>query len=203
MVVCGRGKLGYFTGDSAEPLITNSKYELWRAENALVMSWLINSMNEDISSSYMSFDTAKAIWDDCKVMYSDVENTSQKFETLTQLKDFKQGNLSVTKYYADLKKIWQELDLYDEPDPFCTDCNVKYKKKIQKDRVYEFLTGLANDFDEVKGRIISRDPFSSTEKAFSEVRREETRRRVMLKKGEINNSEKSALLKTWERQQWH
>ncbi|GAA0145710.1 hypothetical protein LIER_05844 [Lithospermum erythrorhizon] len=194
MVVCGRGKLGYLTCDAAKPLITNSKYELWRTENALVMSWLKNSMNEYISSSYMSFQTAKDIWDDCKVMYSDVENTLQKFETSTQLKEFKLKNLTVTKYYADLKKIWQELDLYDEPDPFYTDCNMMYKKKIKKDSVYEFLTGLTNDFDEVKGRIINRTPFPRTEDAFSKVRREKTRRKVMMQKGEINNIEKSTLM---------
>ncbi|GAA0138918.1 hypothetical protein LIER_00569 [Lithospermum erythrorhizon] len=65
--------------------------------------------------------------------------------------------------------------------------------KTQKDKVYEFLTGLNNDFDEVRSRIKSRTPFPRTE-AFSEVHRDESRRRVMLQKEEIHNSEKSALI---------
>ncbi|GAA0160790.1 transmembrane signal receptor [Lithospermum erythrorhizon] len=44
------------------------------------------------------------------------------------------------------------------------------RKKIQKERVYEFLTGLNQAYDEVKGRIISRTPFPITEEAFSKAK---------------------------------
>ncbi|GAA0167154.1 hypothetical protein LIER_40324 [Lithospermum erythrorhizon] len=107
MVVCGRDKFGYLTGDFAEPLINHSKYRSWQAENSMVMAWLVNSVADDISNNYMYFQIAKDIWNDCKVMYFDVENTSQKREIVSQLQEFKQGHLSMTKYYTDLKKIWQ------------------------------------------------------------------------------------------------
>ncbi|GAA0162849.1 hypothetical protein LIER_18854 [Lithospermum erythrorhizon] len=42
--------------------------------------------------------------------------------------------------------------------------------------------------------VISRSPFPSTEEAFADIRREESRRRVMLQKGDFQQSEKSALL---------
>ncbi|GAA0171938.1 hypothetical protein LIER_25862 [Lithospermum erythrorhizon] len=77
MVVCGRGKLGYLTGDLAEPEITHPNYDLWQAENS-------------------------------------------------------------------------------------------------KERVYELLAGLNNDLDEVKGRIISRSPFPSTEEEIEDIRIEES-----------------------------
>ncbi|GAA0152308.1 hypothetical protein LIER_10820 [Lithospermum erythrorhizon] len=189
MVVCGRGKLGYLTSDLVEPEITHPKFDLSQAENSIVMAWLVNSMDEDVSSNYMYFRTTKEIWDDCKIMYSDAENNLQVFETKTQLKEIKQGHLSVTKYYADLKKLWQEIDLYEEIDPLCGDCSVKYKKKKQKERVYEFLAGLNNNLDEVKGRIISRSPFPSTEEAFVDIRREESQRRAILQKGDFQQSE--------------
>ncbi|GAA0160387.1 hypothetical protein LIER_16953 [Lithospermum erythrorhizon] len=124
----------------------------------------------------------------------DAENNSQVFETKTQLKEIKQGHLSVTKYYADLKKLWQEIKLYEEIDSLCGDCSVKYKKKKQKEQVYEFLAELNSDLDEVKGRIISRSPFPSTEEAFADIRREESRRRIMLQKGDFQQSEKSSFL---------
>ncbi|GAA0146415.1 hypothetical protein LIER_06379 [Lithospermum erythrorhizon] len=68
---------------------------------------------------------------------------------------------------------------------------------MKKERVYEFLTGLNNELDEVRGRIIGQKPFPSTEEAFAEVRREETRRRIMLnqlenQKGSENSSSLNA-----------
>ncbi|GAA0149115.1 hypothetical protein LIER_36864 [Lithospermum erythrorhizon] len=44
---------------------------------SIVMVWMVNSMKDDISNNYMYFTIAKAIWEDCKTMYSDMENTSQ------------------------------------------------------------------------------------------------------------------------------
>ncbi|GAA0184820.1 hypothetical protein LIER_32108 [Lithospermum erythrorhizon] len=123
MVVCGRGKLGYLTSEAVEPPLTDPKYALWKAENVMVMSWLHNSMDEDTSSNYLYFTTAKEIWNDSKIMYSDLENASQDLTCL-------------------------------------------------------------------------RIPFPTTEEAFSEIRREETRKRVMLQKTTRTGVEKSALMTT-------
>ncbi|GAA0170096.1 hypothetical protein LIER_40888 [Lithospermum erythrorhizon] len=54
-----------------------------------------------------------------------------------------------------------------------------------------YLTGLRTELDEAKGRIISKEPFPSTEEAFAELRREDTRRRLMLQK-HTPNTEQSA-----------
>ncbi|KAK9088209.1 hypothetical protein Scep_027291 [Stephania cephalantha] len=51
---------------------------------------------------------------------------------------------------------------------------------VEKERVFEFLVGLNKELDEVRGRILGRDPLPSTREVFAEVRREESRRTVML-----------------------
>ena len=74
------------------------------------------------------------------------------------------------------------------------DCNHK-KKMVEKDRVFKFLAGLNVEFDEVRGRLIGRVPLPSLNEVFSEVRKEETRRSVMLgKKEPIGSLESSALV---------
>eukprot|EP00257_Ricinus_communis_P028206 XP_025015620.1 uncharacterized protein LOC112536923 [Ricinus communis] len=68
------------------------------------------------------------------------------------------------------------------------------KKKVEDDRIFKFLMGLNVEFDEVIGRIIGRQPLSSIGEVFAEVRREESRRLVMLgKKGSNSSTENSAL----------
>ena len=158
------------------------------------MSWLINSMDEDTSNNFVYYTKAKDIWDNCKSMFSDLENYAQVLETCSEIKEIKQGDSSVTKYFANLKKLCQEIDLYDTIEPLCTNCDLKYKKKVQKDCVFAFLTGLNHDFDEAKGRVMSRNPFPSINEAFAEIKREDTRKRLMSQKQGTQNQEKSALI---------
>ncbi|KAF5955000.1 hypothetical protein HYC85_007856 [Camellia sinensis] len=74
------------------------------------------------------------------------------------------------------------------------DCN-HHKKTVEDSRIYKFLAGLNIEFDEVRGRIIGRPPLPSIGEVFAEVRREESRRSVMLKKrGTDESIEISALI---------
>lgn len=111
-------------------------------------------------------------------MYS-LGNSSQCFELRTKLKDIKQGENSVTQYFSDLQDIWQELDLFLEDSSVCSTCCIKARKSLEKERVFDFLAGLNLNLDEVRGRVVARDPFPSPEDAFAEVRREEMRPKVM------------------------
>lgn len=52
-------------------------------------------------------------------------------------------------------------------------------------RVFKFLAGLNIEYDEVLGLIVGRNPIPSIGEVFAEVRREESRRQVMLGKKNI------------------
>ncbi|CAN1143667.1 hypothetical protein LINPERHAP2_LOCUS13712, partial [Linum perenne] len=63
----------------------------------------------------------------------------------------------------------------------------------------QFLSGLNVELDDVRGRIVGRNPLPSIGEVFAEVRREETRRGVMLGKKPDIGAETSALQVTGER----
>lgn len=190
MYVRGRGKIGYLTGDIKPPKTTDPNYALWDAENSMIMAWLVNSMNEDISANYMCYSTAKELWDKVTQMYSDKGNQSQIFELQLKLANIQQGDEDVTKYFNSLMRIWQDLDLFDDYEWESTKDLAHHKKKMENVRIFKFLAGLRVEFDEVRGRIIGRQPLPQLGEVFSEVRREESRRNVMLgkKEGEPENS---------------
>ncbi|KZV16024.1 hypothetical protein F511_14390 [Dorcoceras hygrometricum] len=48
MFVCGKGKEDYLSGALARPKDDDSKFKTWKSENNMVMSWLINSMTNEI-----------------------------------------------------------------------------------------------------------------------------------------------------------
>lgn len=51
----------------------------------MIMAWLVNSMEEEISVSYMCYPTAKDLWDNATLMYSDLGNQSQTYEIQLEL----------------------------------------------------------------------------------------------------------------------
>ncbi|KAL9441801.1 hypothetical protein AB3S75_020326 [Citrus x aurantiifolia] len=195
MYIRGQGKIGYITGDKKVPANDDPLYATWDAENSIVMTWLVNSMEEDISSNYMCYPTAKELWDNVSQMYSDLGNQSQVFELTLRLGEIRQGDDSVTKYFNSLKRLWQDLDLFNTYEwKSADDCN-HHKKTVEDSRIYKFLAGLNVEFDEVRGRIIGRPPLLPIGEVFAEVRREESRRSVMLRKRSTGESiENSALI---------
>ncbi|KAK9217910.1 hypothetical protein WN943_006540 [Citrus x changshan-huyou] len=195
MYIRGRGKIGYLTGDVKAPEISDPSYGVWDAENSMIMAWLVNSMDEDIGANYMCYSTAKELWDNVSQMYSDYGNQSQIYELQLALGDIRQGDYSITKYFNTLKRLWQDLDLFNDYEWESMEDFKHHKQTVNNERIFKFLAGLNVEFDEVRGRIIGRKPLPTLEDVFSEVRREESRRGVMLgKKNSVVSVEKSALV---------
>ena len=161
MVLRGRGKIGYISGEIQRPNLTDPAYGQWELNNSIVMAWLINSMESHISRTYLFLRTAKAIWDAVRENYSDLENASQVFEIKNKLKDIRQGNSDITEYYNLLQILWLELDMHYEADWGDLEANVKFKNHLEKERLYDFLAGLNKELDEVRGRILGRRPLPS------------------------------------------
>src|ERR1051325_4825973 len=61
-----------------------------------------------------------------------------------------------------------------------SDDKKKNKGLIERDRIYNFLLGINKDLDEVRGRVLGTKPLPKLREVLSEVRREESRRKVML-----------------------
>ncbi|RVX06484.1 hypothetical protein CK203_023551 [Vitis vinifera] len=92
---------------------------------------------------------------------------------------------NITKYFNSLKRIWQDLDLFNTYEWKFVEDGCHHKKTMEDNRIFKFLVGLNVEFDEVRGRIIGRQPMPSIREVFSEVRREESRRNVMLARRDL------------------
>ena len=90
--------------------------------------------------------------------------------------------------------LWQDLNFNCEKEWECMGDSVRFKKKMENERVFEFLAGLNCKLDDVKSRVISRRLLPSIKEVFSEVRLEESIRRVMLREYLMIGPEASALV---------
>jgi hypothetical protein len=51
MFICGKGRDDYLTGDIIIPEKNDPMFRTWKTENHMVMSWLINSMTNEIGEN--------------------------------------------------------------------------------------------------------------------------------------------------------
>ena len=106
MFICGKGKHDYLTGTVPCPTKEDPKFNVWKAENNMVMSWLINSMNNDIGENFILYEMTQEIWEVTKETYFNTKDTTETFEIKGILNDLRQGELFVTQYFSFLTRYW-------------------------------------------------------------------------------------------------
>ena len=104
-------------------------------------------------------------------MYYDLRNQLWIFELTLKLDDIRQALDNVTKYFNSLKRIWQDLSLFNTYEWKSTEDGCHHKKTVEDNRIFKFLACLNIEFDKLRGKIIGRQPLSSIGEIFSEVRR--------------------------------
>lgn len=59
--------------DKKTPMKEDLMYTTWDRESFMVMAWLVNAIDEDISFIYMCYLTVKELWDNINQMYSNLK----------------------------------------------------------------------------------------------------------------------------------
>nr|KYP31433.1 hypothetical protein KK1_048262 [Cajanus cajan] len=143
MSLVSKNKLGFVDGTIEAPGHTNSLYSTWERANIMVVSWLLRSLSPTIAQSVIWMETASHIWNELKERFS--QGDMLRIADLQDLiSSFKQGELTVTNYFTELKILWDELEVF-RPLPTCScaikcSCNVmtnfsKYKTECTENIV--------------------------------------------------------------------
>ncbi|KAJ1396328.1 hypothetical protein SESBI_32635 [Sesbania bispinosa] len=148
----GKGKEDYITGNAKN---RRRRIQPTRNGNLKQLGNVLtaSSMTHETGENFMYYGTAVEIWNAAKETYSNVDNTSAIFE--------------IRVFYTTCDK---EIPLL---------LNTTTLSQVEKDRI-SILVGVNRNLDEVRGRILGTKPLPSIREAFAEVRREESRRKIML-----------------------
>ncbi|XP_058732848.1 uncharacterized protein LOC131604424 [Vicia villosa] len=172
LALMSKNKLGFIDGTLTRPAITDPNFVLWNRCNNMVMAWITNSIDKEISESVLWIDSAKEIWEELHERYhqGDIFRISDLQEEIYAQK---QGDLSVTQYFTTLKKLWQEFDNF-RPLPTCQcepSCHCQLLPTIktyrENDYVIRFLKGLNDQYAPVRSQIMLLNPLPSVNKVFS------------------------------------
>ncbi|XP_058002238.1 uncharacterized protein LOC131179411 [Hevea brasiliensis] len=121
------------------------------------MSWLINSMQPHIAYEYLLLNIAAAIWSAVSQTYSQVGNDAQVYELQNK-----------------------EVDFYQNFQASCPEDAVKFQKLVEKERIYDFLTGLNMGYDQIRVPVLGKNPLPTLRQTYSYVQHEKSRRSAMI-----------------------
>ena len=135
LMIDGKGKLGFLTGEIAVPTATDPQFVSWRQQNSMITAWLVNSMDPAIAKAFIFLPTAKDVWEAVRDTYSDLENYFQLFQLHAKVSKMQQGESDVTTYYKKLMAVFQKLELFETEQWINPQDALLYKTKVERGRV--------------------------------------------------------------------
>ncbi|KAJ9565548.1 hypothetical protein OSB04_001514 [Centaurea solstitialis] len=157
-----KNKIGFVDGSIEKPEKKSPTYMPWLRCDAMIKGWLTTAMEKEIRSSVKYANTAAEIWSDLKERFGK-ESAPRAYELKQTLSATTQGNTSVSAYFTKLRSIWDEMQsALPIPRCNCNGCSCDMGNKLaehkEKERLYEFLMGLNNDFSVIRTQILAMNP---------------------------------------------
>jgi hypothetical protein len=112
-----RTKLGFIDGSVEKNFENDFLASQWDRCNSVVLSWILNSVSEDLYVGQIFSKISKDVWDELKETYdgSAIYNLHKQINSTTQ------SGLSTSAYYHKLNSLWRQYDMLTKL-PKCT-CN--------------------------------------------------------------------------------
>ncbi|CAL8075027.1 unnamed protein product [Prunus armeniaca] len=110
-----KNKLGFVDGTLKKPSSESNldEHVVWMRCNDMVFSWIVNTLDPEISDSVIYCTTACEIWEDLRERFSQ-SNAPRIFQLQRETSYLTQDQLSVAAYYTKLKGLWDELASYTD-----------------------------------------------------------------------------------------
>jgi len=184
-----RRKLGFIDRTITKLEEGSSVMEDWLTIQAMLVSWILNTIEPFLRTAMSYLETAKELWDDINERFLVVNGPciQQLKSNLTQRK---QGCLSMVAYYGKLKALLDDLTNYEQlPTCNCKGFTCGVAAILEKHREEEwghiFLMGLDYGlYGRVHSNLLATDPMPSLNKMYYILVQEERLRTITWNKEE-------------------
>ncbi|XP_071740182.1 uncharacterized protein [Rutidosis leptorrhynchoides] len=144
----------------------------WDRCNSVVLSWVLNSVSEELFSGQVFSSLTKTVWDELKETYDKIDE-SITFNLHKTINTISQNGDSLLDYYHKLNSLWKQFDALVKL-PSCGCANPEFKKHNDMIKLTQFLMGLDDYYQSVRSNILTRKTLPSVQTAFSIVSKEES-----------------------------
>ena len=102
LALTAKKKIGFVNGKISMLKVDSPLYEDWESCNTMVLSWLINFMHIDVSSSVMYCETDREMWLELKNLFSQ-GNGPKIYNLQREISHISQNQMTVSEYYTEFK----------------------------------------------------------------------------------------------------
>ena len=166
----------HITGEEPVPDKEKNKAEFkqWRKNDYKAINLVINSMEPKISELFLYHNSSTELWNAVNKHFSQRKNHAHICRLKKEIHHLTQNQRTIIQYISDLKRKWEELNLYRAPT---TDPNII--KEREQERVYQFLSGLDETYEPVRAQVLLATELPTLDDAMALLQGEESRRIVM------------------------
>ncbi|KAK1429347.1 hypothetical protein QVD17_11555 [Tagetes erecta] len=147
----------------------------WERCNSVVLSWILNSISEELYVGQIFSKIASEVWDELKETYNKIDG-SIIYNLHRQINSTNQNGNLISDYYHKLNCMWRQYDtLINLPKCTCAAAN-ELTKFNQQIKLMQFLMGLDDVYQPLRTQILSKEPLPTVKNAFALISNEESHR---------------------------
>ncbi|XP_033508166.1 uncharacterized protein [Nicotiana tomentosiformis] len=109
VALLGRNKSGMVDGTCKKEKFSESMWNHWERVNAIVLSWIMNSVAKGLLRGIMYESSAQVVWEDLSERFNKVDG-SRTYNLHKEIATISQGTTSILVYFSRLKDLWEEFE---------------------------------------------------------------------------------------------
>lgn len=172
-----KNKIGFVDGTCERPNDNNVLAKQWDRCNSVVLTWILNSVTEELYLGQIFSKNASVVWQELKETYDKVDG-SVTFNLHHKINSLSQSGESVSVYYHKLNSLRRQFDaLVKLPTCNCYAAQ-EFSNHNNLIKLMQFLMGLDEVYQPIRSNILTREPLPSVKTAFAIISREESHRGI-------------------------
>ncbi|XP_047326433.1 uncharacterized protein LOC124930116 [Impatiens glandulifera] len=176
----GEGTTGSRTmGENQKRKLKNeANAEQWEIVDAMVRSWIMNSISSEIQENFQEIETTQELWTEIKGCY-EKNNGPRRFGVKKEITNMKQGSLTLERYYSKIKLLWDESKGLKSTF-YCQDekCREDTAQNDEDDKLLQFMMGLNDRYEHIIDQILVANSSPTVYKAYTMLLNVEMKREI-------------------------
>ncbi|XP_035842144.1 uncharacterized protein LOC118488849 [Helianthus annuus] len=168
-------KFGFINGKCEKPNDDDVLAAQWDRCNSVVLTWLLNSVFEELFLGQVFSKLASEVWTDLKETY-DMVDGSVVYDLYKRINCISQSGSSVAEYYNKLTTMWKQFDAMVHLPSCSCQAAKDYNDFSTLIKLMQFLMGLDDVYQHVRTNLLTREPFPSVKAAYALISKEQSHR---------------------------
>uniref|UniRef100_A0A251UGL6 Putative reverse transcriptase, RNA-dependent DNA polymerase, Gag-polypeptide of LTR copia-type n=1 Tax=Helianthus annuus TaxID=4232 RepID=A0A251UGL6_HELAN len=170
-----KNKYGFIDGKCVKPGNDSVLASQWDRCNSVVLTWLLNSVSEELFLGQVYSKLASEVWTDLKESFCRVDG-SVVYDLYKKINSVSQNGTTVAEYYNKLTTMWKQFDAMLHLPTCSCQAAKEFNDFSTLIKLMQFLMGLDDVYQSVRTNLLTREPLPTVKVAFSIISREESHR---------------------------